>query len=281
MLSGIDALVFDVQDSGARCYTYPTTMAYAMEVAARRGIEVFVLDRPNPISAAIVQGPVMDSDLRSFTGYFPMPTRHGMTIGELAEMFNSENRLGARLHVIAMRGYHRGYWFDQTGLAWIAPSPNLRTLGQATLYSGVAMVEGTNLSVGRGTATPFELVGAPWIAADALSSYLAARGIAGVHFAPADFTPASSRYAGRVCHGVRIILDDRAALNSPELGIELASALHRLYPRDFDLEKSLAMVGSKRVLAEIAAGEDPRAIAAGYEPELRKFRRLRAQFLLY
>jgi uncharacterized protein YbbC (DUF1343 family)/CubicO group peptidase (beta-lactamase class C family) len=281
MLAGIDALVFDLQDSGARFYTYPTTMAYAMEAAARHGIEFFVLDRPNPISAAIVQGPVMDSDLRSFTGYFAMPTRHGMTIGELAEMFNSENRIGVRLHVIAMRGYRRDYWFDQTGLAWLAPSPNLRTLAQATLYPGVAMLEGTNLSVGRGTDTPFELVGAPWIAPGSLSSYLGARGIAGVHFMPADFTPASSALAGRACHGVRIVLDDRAALNSPELGIELAAALHHLYPREFDLEKALAMVGSKRVLARIAAGEDPRAIVAGYNPELLRFRLLRAQYLLY
>jgi uncharacterized protein YbbC (DUF1343 family) len=281
MLSGIDALVFDLQDSGARFYTYPTTMAYAMEAAARRGIEFFVLDRPNPISAAIVQGPVMDSDLRSFTGYFPMPTRHGMTIGELAEMFNSGNRLGARLHVIEMRGYHRGYWFDQTGLAWIAPSPNLRTSAEAALYPGVAMLEGANVSVGRGTNTPFEIVGAPWISASALSSYLRARAIAGVHFGDADFTPASSAYAGHACHGVRIAVDDRSALNSPALGIELAAALHHLYPQRFDLEKTLAMMGSRRVLDEIAAGGDPRAIVAGYQPELRRFRLLRAQYLLY
>jgi uncharacterized protein YbbC (DUF1343 family)/CubicO group peptidase (beta-lactamase class C family) len=281
MLSGIDALVFDLQDSGARFYTYPTTMAYAMEAAARRGIEFFVLDRPNPISAAIVQGPVMDSDLRSFTGYFAMPTRHGMTIGEMAEMFNAENRIGARLHVIAMRGYRRGDWFDQTGLAWIAPSPSLRTLTETTLYPGVAMVEGTNVSVGRGTGTPFELVGAPWVTSDALSSYLNARAIAGLHFAAADFTPAASTYAGRACHGVRIFLDDRTELNSPALGIELASALHHLYGREFDLEKALAMVGSRRVLDEIAAGEDPRAIVAGYQARLDRFRLLRAQFLLY
>jgi uncharacterized protein YbbC (DUF1343 family)/CubicO group peptidase (beta-lactamase class C family) len=281
MLSGIDALVFDVQDSGARFYTYPTTMAYAMESAARHGIEFFVLDRPNPISAGIVQGPVLDSDLRSFTGYFPMPVRHGMTIGELAEMFNAENRIGARLHVIAMNGYRRSLWFDQTGLTWVAPSPNLRTLAEAALYPGVAMLEGTNVSVGRGTDTPFELVGAPWITASALSSYLGARSIAGVHFAAADFTPNSSKYEGRVCHGVRIFLDNRAALDSPALGIELAAALHHLYPQRFELNKALAMVGSKRVLDQIGAGEDPRTIVAGYQPELRKFRLLRAQYLLY
>lgn len=281
MLSGIDALVFDVQDSGARFYTYPTTMAYAMEAAAQHGIAFFVLDRPNPISAAIVQGPVMDSNLRSFTGYFPMPTRHGMTIGELAEMFNAENRIGARLHVIAMRGYHRAFWFDHTGLPWIAPSPDLRTLSEAALYPGVAMVEGTNVSVGRGTGTPFELIGAPWIDAARLSSYLGQRSIAGVHFRATEFTPGSDAYANRRCGGVRIFLDDRWALNSPALGIELASALHHLYPHKFALDRALPMIGSRRVLDEIAADEDPRAIVSGYREQLRNFRILRAQFLLY
>jgi uncharacterized protein YbbC (DUF1343 family)/CubicO group peptidase (beta-lactamase class C family) len=281
MLSGIDALVYDLQDSGARFYTYPTTMAYAMEAAARRGIDFYVLDRPNPISAAVVQGPVMDSDLKSFTGYFPMPTRYGMTAGELAEMFNDQNRIGARLHVIAMRGYHRGEWYDQTGLPWIAPSPNLRTLAETILYPGVAMIEGSNVSVGRGTDTPFQVLGAPWIAAGALSSYLNARAIVGVHFAPVEFTPSSSTYANRACHGVTIALDDRAALDSPALGIEIIAALHRLYPRRFALDKTLSMVGSRHVLEQIASGDDPRMIVRGWQPALRKFRLLRAQYLLY
>ncbi len=154
MLDGIDALVFDVQDAGVRFYTYVTTMAYAMEAAAAKGIPFYVLDRPNPISAAVVQGPVLDEDRRSFTAYFPLPVRYGMTIGELAELFNAENKIGAELHVIEMRGYRRTQWYDETGLRWIAPSPNLRSLEEATLYPGVALVEGANVSVGRGTGPP-------------------------------------------------------------------------------------------------------------------------------
>jgi uncharacterized protein YbbC (DUF1343 family)/CubicO group peptidase (beta-lactamase class C family) len=281
MLAGIDALVFEVQDAGTRFYTYATTMAYAMEAAARHGIDFYVLDRPNPISAAVVQGPVMDSDLKSFTGYFPMPTRYGMTMGELAEMFNRENRIGARLHVIRMRGYRRADWYDQTGLAWVAPSPNLRTLTGVTLYPGVGMVEGANVSVGRGTDTPFEVVGAPWIDANRLAGWLNARGIAGVRFEPASFTPAADRYRDQLCHGVRIVLDDRNALDSPALGVELIAALDRLYPQDFEIDATLALVGSRRVLEQIKSGEDPKAIERQWQASLEHFRLLRAKYLLY
>jgi uncharacterized protein YbbC (DUF1343 family)/CubicO group peptidase (beta-lactamase class C family) len=281
MLDGLDALVFDVQDSGARFYTYVTTMAYAMEAAARRGIAFYVLDRPDPISAAVVQGPVMDPNLRSFTGYFPMPTRHGMTVGELAEMFNDENRIGANLHVVRMHGYRRGDWYDQTGLAWVPPSPNLRTLNEATLYPGVAMVEGANLSVGRGTATPFELVGAPWIDSERLAAYLAGRGIAGVRFEPASFIPAESPYSNRLCHGVRIAVLDRDALDSPALGIELIAALHRLYPEVFKLDSTIGMVGSARVLEQIKLGEDPGSIERDWQAALENFRLMRSKYVLY
>ncbi len=281
MLDGVDAVVFDVQDSGARFYTYVTTMAYAMEEAARRGIDFYVLDRPNPISCAVVQGPIMDPDLKSFTGYFRLPTRHGMTVGELAEMFNRENHIGARLHVIKMRGYARSAWFDQTGLRWTPPSPNLRTLAEATLYPGVAMIEGANVSVGRGSDTPFELVGAPWIDSAALLSYLDQRKIPGVRFQSADFTPSADTYAGRSCQGVRIFLDDRLALDSPALGIELISALHHLYPLDFKIDATLPMVGSRQALEQIKSGVDPKQIVAGWQPELEKFRILRARYLLY
>jgi uncharacterized protein YbbC (DUF1343 family) len=281
MLDGLDAVVFDVQDSGARFYTYVTTMAYAMEEAARRGIDFYVLDRPNPLSCAVVQGPIMDADLKSFTGYFSLPTRHGMTVGELAEMFNGENHIGARLHVIKMRGYTRCEWFDQTGLRWTPPSPNLRTLTEATLYPGVAMIEGANVSVGRGTDTPFELVGAPWIDSAALLSYLDKRKIPGVRFQSADFTPSADAYVGRSCHGVRISLDDRLALDSPALGIELIAALHRLFANDFKIDATLSMVGSRRTLEEINSGVDPKQIVAGWQPELENFRILRARYLLY
>ncbi len=187
MLSGIDALVFDIQDAGVRFYTYITTMAYAMEEAAKRGIIFYILDRPNPINATIIQGPIMDNDFKSFTGYFPLPIRHGMTVGELGEMFNKENNIGTKLHVIKMKGYKRSYWFDDTGLKWIPPSPNLKTLSQNILYPGVALLEGANISVGRGTDTPFEIIGAPWIKEKKLASFLMKRKIKGVKFKPAIF----------------------------------------------------------------------------------------------
>jgi uncharacterized protein YbbC (DUF1343 family)/CubicO group peptidase (beta-lactamase class C family) len=281
MLEGIDAIVFDVQDSGARFYTYATTMAYAMEAAAQRGIAFYVLDRPNPISAAVVQGPVMDAGRESFTGYFPIPTRHGMTVGELARMFNAENHLGARLHVIRMRGYSRSQWFDQTSLRWIPPSPNLRTLSEATLYPGIAMLEGANVSVGRGTAAPFEMVGAPWIDSASLLSWLNKRTIPGVAFRAADFIPATDTYAGQTCHGIRIALQDRLALDSPALGIEIISALHQLYPDTFKLDATLSMVGSRSTIDQIKAGADPQVIIAGWQAELDRFRILRAKYLLY
>lgn len=281
MLAGLDALVFDVQDSGARFYTYVTTMAYAMEASARHGIDFYVLDRPDPISAGVVQGPVMDANLKSFTGYFPLPTRHGMTVGELAEMFNGENRTGARLHVIRMRGYQRQDWYDQTDLRWIAPSPNLRTLGEAALYPGVGMLEAANVSVGRGTDTPFEVIGAPWIEPDKLLAYLNARRIAGVRFEMANFTPAADKFAHQSCHGVRIDVEDRYTLDSPALGVELAASLCRLYPHEFRVDSMLGMVGSSRVLDQIKAGEDPKSIEQNWQPGLADFRLLRAKYLLY
>ena len=205
MLAGLDAVVVDLQDVGVRFYTYATTMGYLMEAAAQRRLKVFILDRPNPIGAAGVRGPLLDADLRSFTGYFPMPLQHGMTLGELAMMFNGETGIGANLAVVAMRGYSRASWFDETGLPWVNPSPNLRSVDAAVVYPGVALIEGTNVSVGRGTPTPFELVGAPWIEGPVLAAYLERRRIAGVRFEPAAFTPSSDRYAGKRCHGIRIV----------------------------------------------------------------------------
>ena len=281
MLEGLDGLVFDVQDAGARFYTYVTTMAYAMESAAKHGLDFYVLDRPNPIGGDVVQGPVLDRDRESFTGYFPMAVRYGMTMGELATMFNAENHLGARLHVIRMRGYDRRNWYDDTGLPWINPSPNLRSLTQATLYPGVAMVEGANLSVGRGTATPFEVVGAPWIDAHALADYLNARQIPGVQFAATDFTPTADAFVGQRCHGVRIIVVDRAKLDSPEFGVELASAFNRLHGAKFRLDLISGAIGSRETIDGLRSGDDPRAIAARWEPSLAQFRSVREKYLLY
>ena len=281
MLAGLDAVVVDLQDVGVRFYTYATTMGYLMEVAARRRLKVFILDRPNPIGAAGVRGPMLDPDLRSFTGYFPMPLQHGMTLGELATMFNGELQTGADLTVIAMRGYRRDSWFDETGLPWVNPSPNLRSLNAAVVYPGVALIEGTNVSVGRGTPTPFELVGAPWIDGPALVAYLGRRGIAGVRFEPAAFTPGSDRYAGKRCQGIRIVLLDRKALDAPRLGMELAVALHRLHPKTFAVKDMLALLGSRPTLAAIEADKDPAVIARRWQAGVEAFAAMRAKYLLY
>lgn len=281
MLEGLDALVFDIQDVGARFYTYISTMGHAIEAAARKCIVIFVLDRPNAIGGEAVQGPVLDADRRSFTGYFPLPVRHGMTVGELAGLFNAEDHLGARLVVIRMRGYLRREGLEQTGRAWIPPSPNLRSATEAWLYPGVGLIEGANLSVGRGTATPFELVGAPWIDGPALARFLNARAIPGVRFEAATFTPDANRYRGEVCHGVRIHLVDRRRLDSPQLGIALAHALHSLHPRDFQLDAIGDALASRETLAALKEGRDPREIAESWAAALARFRALRDSYLLY
>ena len=237
VLKTLDAVLIDIQDAGTRFYTYETTLGYFLEVAAKAGIEIVVLDRPNPITGAFVQGPISDSGRESFVNYFPIPVRHGMTMGELAKMFNVERNLNANLQVVPMEGWQRGDWYDSTGLAWINPSPNLRSLTEAALYPGVALVEGTNVSVGRGTDTPFEMLGAPWINAHDLAQYLNASDIPGVRFVPVSFTPNASNYSGEKCQGVNIILLDRNALDAPELGVEIAVALHKLYPEQFHLER--------------------------------------------
>jgi uncharacterized protein YbbC (DUF1343 family) len=281
MLKGLDALVFDVQDAGARFYTYMTTMGYAMEAAAKKGIDFLVLDRPNPITASRVEGPVMDPDLKSFTGYFPLPVRHGMTLGELALMFNAEHKVGARLTVVPMQGYRREMWFDETGIAWVNPSPNLRSLTQAIFYPGVALAEACNVSVGRGTESPFELLGAPWIEAEALAGYLRGRQLSAVEFEPASYRPASSRFKGEVCHGVRLILKDRERLDAVRLGIEIVGALQRLHPGRFEIDKALGLVGSRAVMQAIKDGQDPEAIAAAWQPQLDEFKKRREPYLLY
>ncbi len=281
MLAGIDALVFDVQDAGVRFYTYVTTMAYVMEAAAHARIPFYVLDRPNPIDASVVQGPLLDADLRSFTGYFPLPVRYGMTIGELAELFNRENAIGADLHVVRMRGYARDRWYDETGLPWIPPSPNLRSLREAALYPGVALIEGANVSVGRGTPSPFEVVGAPWLDGVALAAYLNHRDVPGIRFEPATFVPERDTYRGARCGGVRLVLFDRERLDAPALGVELASALHRLAPSRFTLEATVGMIGARSVVDAIAKGDDPRDIVARWQTALARFRTVRERFLLY
>jgi uncharacterized protein YbbC (DUF1343 family) len=281
MLQGIDTLVIDLQDIGARFYTYMTTMAYVMEEAAKKKTSVVVLDRPNPIDGFQIEGPTLDKSGLGFTGYFPMPIRHGMTLGELAKLFNGENGIGADLTVVPMKNWRRDEWFDQTGLPWINPSPNMRNLLQATLYPGVGAFEGTNLSVGRGTDTPFEQLGAPWIDGVQLSDALNARGIPGVRFYPVRFTPRSSKYANEECQGVFMVVTDRLALRPVRVGVEIAAMLHKLYGAKFELEAAERLFGSKDGLSRIRAGDDPQAIAASWAAGEARWRLLRAKYLLY
>jgi uncharacterized protein YbbC (DUF1343 family)/CubicO group peptidase (beta-lactamase class C family) len=282
MLQGIDTLVIDLQDVGARFYTYTTTMAYVMEEAATRKMAVVVLDRPNPVDGFQIEGPTLDKAVLGFTGYFPaMPVRHGMTLGELARLFNAENKIGADLTVIEMKNWKRDEWFDDTGLPWINPSPNMRNMVQATLYPGIGAIEGTNLSVGRGTDTPFEQVGAPWIDGVQLADALNARALPGIRFYPVRFIPSSSKYAGEECQGVFMIVTDRLALRPVRVGAEIASMLSKMYGAKYDLEAAERLLGSKEALTRIRAGDDPAAIAASWAAGEAKWRLLRAKYLIY
>ena len=282
MLTGLDAIVIDLQDVGARFYTYMTTMAYVMEEAAPRKIKVFVLDRPNPVGGVLIEGPTLDPDAASFIGYLPaMPTRHGMTLGELARLFNGEKKIGADLTVIGMRNWRRDAWFDETGLMWIGPSPNMRNLYAATLYTGLASFESANISVGRGTDTPFEHIGAPWIDGMRLSEALNARAIPGVRFYPEQFTPTSSRFANESCQGVFIVITDRNAVRPVRVGVEIASALVKLFPGKFEIDSAIRLFGSAAGLTRIKAGDDPAAIAASWSGGEARWRLMRAKYLLY
>jgi uncharacterized protein YbbC (DUF1343 family) len=277
----LDAVVFDLQDAGVRFYTYETTLGYFLEAAAKAGIQLIVLDRPNPITGTLVQGPLSEPGRENFNNYGLVPVRNGMTLGELAQMFNSEHNIHAKLTVVAMQGWMRGDWFDSTGVEWINPSPNLRSLTEAALYPGVGLIEGTNISVGRGTDTPFELLGAPWINARELSAYLNARQIPGVRFVPITFTPDSSNYTGQPCHGVNIVLTDREFLDAPELGMELAAALLKLYPQQYHVERILEILASKAVYDELTRGEDPHRIDLDWQDDLQKFAKIRERYLIY
>jgi uncharacterized protein YbbC (DUF1343 family) len=282
MLRDLDVLVFDIQDAGARFYTYISTLGYALEAAARRGIPFWVLDRPNPINGVRVEGPPLDQDLISGVGYFPLPLRHGMTVGELARMFNAEKRLGADLHVVEMKGWQRGDWFDATGLTWINPSPNLRSLNAALLYPGVAMLEySAAYSVGRGTDTPFEQIGAAWMHGRELAAHLNARLVPGVRFYPTRFQPAASALAGVAVEGVRFVITDRETFSAQRLGLEIAAALLRLYPGKISLDLNRRLIGNQATLQALAAGADPRQIQQANEDNIDSILRLRAKYLLY
>ena len=282
MLDDVDVLVFDIQDVGARFYTYITTMAYAMEAAAEHGVPFYVLDRPNPITGAVVEGPVLDEELRSFIGYFAMPIRHGMTVGELARMFNQERAIGARLEAIEMEQWSRDQWFDETGLPWVNPSPNIRTLDQALLYPGVAMLEGLrDYSVGRGTDTPFEFVGADWIDGRLLAERLNRRQPDGVGFYAVERTPRSSKFAGVPISGVQIAIVDREAVRATRLGLEIANSLRELYPDQVMLSEADRWIGDRSTREDLANNQSTDAIYQRWQRATQTFLRQRQRYLLY
>ena len=284
MLAGIDTLVFDIQDIGVRYYTYSSTLGYILEAAAQNKIKVLVLDRPNPLGGLTVEGPLLDPQWASFIAYHTMPISHGMTFGELALMFNIERKIGADLEVVKMPNWNRRILFDQTGITWVNPSPNIRNVRQAAVYPGVGFLEGMPLSVGRGTDTPFEVIGAPWMDGVALADNLNARRLPGVSFAPVRFKPTSSKHKDVECGGIQIMLWDRRLCRPTELGIHLADALARLFPQNIDaktLEIMHRWIGNKIIPEQIAKGTPPEEIIASWSKDVDTWKARRTPFLLY
>ena len=307
MLAGLDVLVFDLQDCGARFYTYTWTLRYCLEAAAENRLPLLVLDRPNPIGGEAVEGPVLDRRFASFVGDWPIPIRHGLTLGELATLFN--RTIGADLTVVRMQGWQRAMWFDDTGLPWVLPSPNLPTLEAATVYPGTCLVEGTNLSEGRGTSRPFEFVGAPWIdGASDLALALNTLRLPGVRFRPVAFAPTTSKHSGSTCGGVQVHVLDRQAFRPVETGVYLLATIQRLYPGDFrwllsswegrppEAPSCLTsrngghdgasphidlLAGTDRLRQAIDAGVPVADIVAEWQPGLAAFCQERAGVLLY
>lgn len=281
-IAGLDALVFDIQDIGARFYTYISTLKNVMEAAQAAGIEVFVLDRPNPITGIYVEGPMLDAGMTSFVGCHPMPLRHGMTIGELALMINAEARIGVRLSVVEMKNWRRADWWDATGLTWIDPSPNMRSLNAALLYTGVAMAEyARNYSVGRGTDTPFEVIGADWLDGQALAAYLNKRMVPGIRFHAVELKPSSSNFAGKTIPGVRMVVSDREGFSSLRLGLEIAAAIEKLHPGKIDWEANARLIGNREAIEGIRKGVDPRNLEPRLQEAAARFAAQRGAYLLY
>ncbi len=281
MLDGLDTLVFDIQDVGARFYTYAATMRECMEAAAEHNLEFMVLDRPNPIGGVAVDGPVLAAGDESFVAPHTIPIRHGMTLGELAHLMNVERAIACSLTVVPIEGWQRAMHQEDTGLPWTNPSPNLRTPTQAFLYPGVGIIETTNVSVGRGTDTPFEIVGAPWIDGSLLWTTLRERQLPGLAFTPVRFTPTSSKHEGKDCGGVRISVTDRAALDPLRLGITLAWALRRCFPSDFETSNLNRLLLEPAAQKALEAGAFPEQLIGAWQDELAEFRVRRARFLLY
>src|SRR5579883_1087571 len=280
-LEGIDTFVYDIQDIGCRFYTYETTLGYILETAAENKLKVVVLDRPNPIDGLTIEGPLLDKKLESFVGYHPLPLRHGMTLGELARLFNRERKIGAELEVIPIEGWQRADLFDRTGLLWINPSPNMRSLAAALLYPGVGLLETSNISVGRGTDRPFEIFGAPWIDARRLASALASSHLPGVRFVPVRFTPKSSTYAGNECGGVQILLDDWRQFQAVPVGITIAYHLRKLYPEEWQIKGYGKLLAHPPTLEALERGETPEQIMKRWQQDLEHFQKVRKEYLLY
>jgi uncharacterized protein YbbC (DUF1343 family) len=281
MLDGLDALVFDVQDAGVRFYTYLTTMGYTMEAAAAHHLAYYVLDRPDPLGGEIIEGPMLDKGRMNFVGYFHMPIRMAMTLGEMAEMFNQEKKIGCDLHVIQMRNWNRRDWFDDTGLPWVNPSPNLRSFRAEISYPGLEILQAGGVSVGRGTNRPFERLGSPWIHSAEFVDYMNRRAIPGARFIADTFTPDSGLYKGQRCEGARVVVRSRASFRSLQMGIEIASALAKLYPGKFEAAKTIELLGNAATVRSLARGDSPAEIVSGWSGELEAFRKLRAKYLLY
>ncbi|WP_066824589.1 exo-beta-N-acetylmuramidase NamZ family protein [Sphingomonas mali] len=283
-LAGLDAVVIDLQDVGVRYWTFQTLTKYFLQAAAANNIELIVLDRPNPINGIAVQGPVSTPGIEDYTTPFPEPMRPGMTLGELARMFNGEERIGTRLTVIRMTGWKRGDWYDDTGLLWINPSPNLRSVSQATAYAGTALLEGTNVNIKGPGDAPFLRFGAPWIKGTELAGYLNARAIAGVSFLPVSYVAATDKlypFAGQRVEGVEILLQDRTGVDAPALGVEIVAALWRLYGTAFEIDRVDRLLRNRAVFDQIKSGKDPRTIAASWQADLNRFKTRRARYLLY
>ena len=280
-LKDLDAIVYDIQDIGARFYTYTATLRNVMEEAAKLGKPIYVLDRPNPINGSTVEGPLADEDKLSFIAAHTIPVRYGLTIGELGQMMNAERKIGADLRVIKMEGWTRSMWFDETSQTWVNPSPNMRSLTEATLYPGIGLLETTNLSVGRGTDTPFEVIGAPWLDGRRLAQYLNDRKIAGVRFVPIRFKPNASVFKDEDLGGINIVIIDRKSLDSVRTGIEIACALRKLYTKEWNVERYGRLLVNADVLTALTRGDSPEQIERSWQTGIINFDRRRASYLLY
>jgi uncharacterized protein YbbC (DUF1343 family) len=278
-LHSLDALVFDIQDIGCRFYTYPSTMGHCLEAAAKAKVKFFVLDRVNPINGVALEGPLHHGK-RSFTAFHPMPLRHGMTVGELARMYNAEQNLGADLTVIRIKNWRREQWFDECGLPWTNPSPNMRSLAGATLYPGIGLHESA-LSVGRGTDKPFEIIGAPYIDDLQLAHELNRAELTGIGVMPVRFTPSYSTFKDKPCGGAAFVIRDRDALNAVDVGLTVALTLQRLYPNDFALSKVNTLLQHTATIEGIKTGKTLAEIKHAWSPELVAFEERRKPFLLY